>query len=194
MDVSALTIQDLERILDDFPWFTVARKEYVRRHRDLGAEALNDAASAAGIFFLSRKEMLGSLADRVPSGASDSSVEGGNPRPTGGSPVYYVVGGDYFGKEDFSELERSGNAFDVSALRYNPIESTLGALDFKSPSGSVAGQIRIDPPCTETLARIYSDQQLYDKAIEVYEKLILLYPEKNTYFASLIEEAKNSKQ
>ncbi len=191
MDVSTLTIQDLERILDDFPWFTVARKEYVRRHRDLGAEALNDAASAAGIFFISRHQMLDSLTGRVPSG---SSVKDGTPGLSGGSPVYYVVGGDYFGKEDFNELERSGNAFDVTALQYNPIASALGAFDFKPSSGSVAGQIQIDPPCTETLARIYFDQQLYDKAIEVYEKLILLYPEKNTYFASLIEEAKNSKQ
>jgi len=41
---------------------------------------------------------------------------------------------------------------------------------------------------TETLAIIYADQGLYPKAIEVYKKLILRFPEKNAYFASRITE------
>ena len=44
---------------------------------------------------------------------------------------------------------------------------------------------------TETLAAIYADQGYYDKAIEVYAKLILLYPEKSTYFATLVNEIKS---
>lgn len=43
---------------------------------------------------------------------------------------------------------------------------------------------------TETLARIYADQELYDRANEVYEKLILLYPEKSAYFAALKNDIK----
>jgi len=43
---------------------------------------------------------------------------------------------------------------------------------------------------TERLAEIYVLQGLKDKAIEVYEKLILKYPEKNIYFAKKIEELK----
>lgn len=41
---------------------------------------------------------------------------------------------------------------------------------------------------TETLANIYADQNLYLKAIEVFRKLILKYPEKKSYFASRIKE------
>ena len=44
---------------------------------------------------------------------------------------------------------------------------------------------------TETLAAIYADQGYYDKAIEVYAKLILLYPEKSAYFATLVNEIKS---
>ncbi len=41
---------------------------------------------------------------------------------------------------------------------------------------------------SESLAEIYVKQQKFDKAIDMYKKLSLQFPEKNTYFASKIEE------
>ena len=41
---------------------------------------------------------------------------------------------------------------------------------------------------TETLARIYAEQGYCQQAKEIYSKLILAYPEKNAYFAALIEK------
>ena len=43
---------------------------------------------------------------------------------------------------------------------------------------------------SETLANIYFNTKAYDKALNMYEKLRLKYPEKNTYFAARIEEIK----
>lgn len=44
---------------------------------------------------------------------------------------------------------------------------------------------------TETLARIYTEQMLYHKAVITYKKLMLKYPEKSLYFAGQIEQLEN---
>lgn len=45
---------------------------------------------------------------------------------------------------------------------------------------------------SETLAIVLVNQGRYDKAIEMYERLILLFPEKNDYFAAKIDNLKSS--
>jgi hypothetical protein len=48
-----------------------------------------------------------------------------------------------------------------------------------------------DELVTETLAKIYTEQMLYHKAISTYKKLVLKFPEKSLYFAGQIEQLEN---
>ncbi|MBR5433572.1 MAG: hypothetical protein IK117_03970 [Bacteroidales bacterium] len=47
---------------------------------------------------------------------------------------------------------------------------------------------------TESMAKICIKQKLFDKAIEIYEKLSLKYPEKSVYFANRISEVNELKK
>ena len=95
-----------------------------------------------------------------------------------------VVGGDYFSKEDFDTLENNGK---------DAVESFETELSdaVKDEGETLDGDFEAKY-YTETLARVYAQQGFYDKAIEVYEKLILLNPEKSIYFASHIDGLKKN--
>lgn len=95
------------------------------------------------------------------------------------------------------------------AVKEKPVESSSERKDTKIIERFIRKEPIIQPPSpeqlntenmarqsaednytlvTETLANIYTDQGLYLKAIEVFKKLILKYPEKKSYFATRIQE------
>ncbi|MDR0667331.1 MAG: hypothetical protein LBF90_01780 [Prevotellaceae bacterium] len=125
-----------------------------------------------------------------------------SPEPTAGAaspslpskparPSFFVAGGEYFDAADFSDIDLTDDdplsQFIKEQPRINPNTSPLYSIDWED-----APEKRRQPIdfVTETLAQIYTEQQLYTLAIETFEKLILQIPEKNAYFAAQIKELK----
>ena len=178
VDLHSLSPMQLQQLLEDHPWFTVARREAISRIGDDEA-ALKRAVGRDAVFFLSRDEMFRLLTGKVPAAAPSADSQQ--------RPQYYVVGGDYFGREDFERLEEEG--FSVTTPVFG---AKAGSVDY---APAVAAEVDADRTMvSETLAEIYAAQELYQRSIEIYEKLILLNPEKSAYFAALIEKVKEKTQ
>lgn len=111
-------------------------------------------------------------------------------------PKIFLAGGDYFSRNDFEEVtldtSKPVDRFIIekpSLLRSNP---AIQQKEIKASEDIEEGENFDDSGFyTETLARIYTEQSFYKRAIEVYAKLILLYPEKSSYFATLVQELKS---
>ena len=186
MEINSLTNSDLEQLLENYPWFSLARQEYISRMTMQSEESLRAAVSEAGIHLLSKKMFIKAVLKQQEKPA---------PVQTKPQPQYHVVGGDYFGQDDFKQLEQEGVVLQKMNI-FSPINATLNAISRESGIEALSGtsdtaREECDEFVTETLAKVYAKQECYQRALDFYKKLILLYPEKSTYFALPIREIKN---
>ncbi|WP_258099675.1 tetratricopeptide repeat protein [Marinoscillum pacificum] len=75
-------------------------------------------------------------------------------------------------------------------IKTNPSISPADATTSKAPSGDLStGSSELHPEiASEYLAEIYLEQGSYDRAIQIYEALIVRFPEKSVYFADIIKK------
>ena len=102
--------------------------------------------------------------------------------------------------DDPIETEGSGKEISTRLLQSELIDKFIIANPRIEPSREKTDQPQEDISLTfvqeeggfvtETLAGIYVNQGYYQKAIDIYEKLSLKFPEKSSYFASQIEKVK----
>ncbi len=88
-----------------------------------------------------------------------------------------VAGGDFFSPEQYAAVRKDEDSV-FSGFRSDRSDEP----DDRSWEDPEFGF------CTETLAAIYADQGYFTEAKKIYSRLILRYPEKSAYFASLIEK------
>ena len=199
-----MSLAELRGQLSMTPWFAAAHIELVRRVSAIGPgvgsefekAALNVWSRAAlyrivneasGKRDFTDADITEAIRAGLNAGKEDNGTGEGHTagQSENAAPRVIVLGGDYFSREDLDSLKAEDRIF--SLLGRNA--GTEGTAEEPEPASP-------DKPFddmrfyTETLAAIYAEQGYFDKAKEVYGKLILLYPEKSAYFASLIEKLK----
>ena len=198
IDLRRLNLDELNGVVNLYPWFGGARKELCRRMSELGEGAWSDERYADAALYVGSRRIIANLAHKGHKvDYSDMQVkellrayidEGvGEIRDEGQPRRVIVVGGDYFSAKQYDAVRQEGDN-DFAAMARSPIGSgmTPGA---SLPAGPANPQTEED--FTETLAQIYADQGYPDQAKQIYSRLSLRFPEKSAYFAALIEKLKN---
>lgn len=186
-------ISTLEQAVEKYPWFSLAHLELFKKMCELGEEQKRAYLDRAAAYLYSRERIY-----EISRGEKEEitfEVET-DPLHATESPKIILAGGDYFSRNDFKELKldttKPLDKFIIekpTLLRSNPI---IAQKEVRYSEETGEGENFEDSGFyTETLAKIYSEQGFYKRAIEVYAKLILLYPEKSSYFAALVKDLKN---
>ena len=211
-------MDELTGVINRYPWFGAARKELCVRMSKVGGSEWGKAQySDAAMYVASRtlisdivrslakddysdkdvehliKEYINPEAHRQkeslrqalgpstsvtePSTSVAEPVEAPQPAPVPYTRTVRVAGGDFFSAEQYASVRKEeDNVFsNFKSDRYDEPDGR----QWEDPEGGF---------CTETLAAIYADQGYFVEAKKIYSRLILRYPEKSAYFASLIEK------
>ena len=187
IDIHKLNLEELSGVIALYPWYTAARMELCRRLAEAGA--LSDAQigqaamymnSRSALSALCRKKKEGEVADRD----IKEIIKAYLPREDKSlSRPVRAAGGDYFTQAEYDQVRQTDdNIFSTFASKA------------RQEAGYVPEHNAENDFCTETLAKIYLEQNCKEQAINIYSKLILRYPEKRIYFATLIDEINKKEQ
>ena len=181
-------MDELVGVVNLYPWFGGARKEMCRRMNAMGGDSWGESQYADAAMYIASPSIISDmLRSSREKDWTDADVEGllksylsdgKDSKETSYSRKVHVVGGDYFSIEEYEQVRRSAdNVFSRYAAKARedaPVYNGISAVEFDL--------------YTETLAQIYAEQGYYEQAKHIYSKLILAYPEKNAYFAALIQK------
>ena len=189
INLKSLTMDELAGVVNLYPWYGAARKELCQRMAGMGGESWGVSQFSDQAMYVGDRGMI---AEIMRQGKSDDYAdkdlesllgtyidekkrEESSKTESEGRKVH-VVGGDFFSQTDYEKVRKAKDNVFVP----QPIKKKAGQ---ESPEGGPGLDF-----CTETLAQIYAEQGYFEQARKIYAKLILAFPEKSAYFASLIKE------
>ena len=189
IDIKKLTLDELAGVVNLYPWFGGARKELCERMSRMGGDGWGERQFADAAMYVGARERM---ADMMRSSRNENWADADVEKllksyivekeemedtASGKRKVYSGVG-DYFSQDDYDQVRRADdNVFSKYAAKARQGRTSV----------EEAPDVEFDM-YTETLAGIYLEQGYPEQAKRIYSKLILAYPEKNAYFAALIQK------
>ena len=189
IDLKRLNLDELVGVVNLYPWFGGARVELCERMSRMGGDGWGERQFADAAMYVGARERM---ADMMRSSRNENWADADVEKllksyivekeevedTASGKRKVYAGVGDYFSQDDYDQVRRADdNVFSKYAAKARQGRTSVE----ETPD------IEFDM-YTETLAGIYLEQGYPEQAKRIYSKLILAYPEKNAYFAALIQK------
>ena len=189
-----MTIDELAGVVNLYPWFGAARKELCLRISRLGGKSIGDNDYTANALYIGSRRIVSDIVRAASTrDYSDKNLENVLKALTTQEVIQEeaeevrpkeapkrstrVAGGDFFSQDEYDK---------VRSIEDNVFSRFASSVRSEKEKGG--DEMLTAAFCTETLARIYIEQGYYEQALFIYRQFLLRYPEKSTYFASLIEK------
>lgn len=198
------SVEGLKEIISDYPSFPAARMLYLRNLRNINSYKFESELIKHALYITDRSVLYHLLNDsfeatkefellpfdkKVFEQFFDQNAENqlsDLDLPETGS--FQLIGDPI--RNDASEGNDSIDLIERFILQ-NPTIKTNKQPISKSPDDTDEHHDELDDALiTETLAGVYVKQGLFIEALSAYQKLSLKFPEKNSYFATQIQEIK----
>ncbi len=181
-------LSSIEQLISIYPWYQGARVELILKLAEISKETAREKLRES-FSFVPFPEWIATKIEGVENTKKRTENDKVIQSQIQQAKKIFVVGGDYFSREELESVNNENEAkADSPAI---PLEAARSLERERAVKRDGANSV-VDPLIfyTETLAQIYTQQECWREALDVYSKLILLYPEKSVYFASLVNDIK----
>ncbi len=181
-------LSSIEQLISIYPWYQGARVELILKLAEISKETAREKLRES-FSFVPFPEWIATKIEGIENTKKRTENDKVIQSQIQQAKKIFVVGGDYFSREELESVNNENEAkADSPAI---PVEAARSLERERAVKRDGANSV-VDPLIfyTETLAQIYTQQECWREALDVYSKLILLYPEKSVYFASLVNDIK----
>ena len=178
----------IDELVAEFPYFQAARAVQLKNHKNLESFQFEKILNETAVHTSDRKILF----DFIEQNFISENTSKKNPNTEKSlQKTKSKTFVNWLEQVNLIPIDRSNESLTVE--KFISKKPKLSFKDIEQPviqEENESQEINKELLVTETLAKLYVEQENYDKAIQTYKILILKFPEKNSYFASAIKKIK----
>ena len=181
----------IDELVKEFPYFQAARAIQLKNHKNLDSFQFEKILNKTAIYTSNRRILFdfiehNFLADNI----NSKNLKTQEVFKKTESKTFV----NWLKQVNLVPIDRSNESLTIEKfISKKPKLSIKSIEEPEIQEDNESLEIIKESLVTETLAKLYVEQENYEKAIQTYKILILKFPEKNSYFASAIKKLKKLK-